>query len=394
MEITIFKKLGAYLKTHLVPTKSASTSDAKTVASLRFMAITLLIIGLCTSWLGIAPFAYTMLVKFMPPALAYFFCVVICGLISALVDFPLGVFIPSIFDKLFAEKNSKLIWYKMTALIIISGCLSSITMSLSSSGGEMTTKQLFEADRPNSHAIGTIALDSTLQARGAEIKKAAAAEIATATAKDKAIKSEAVKLMQTAQFLAAKKFPEYKTSPYHRNQYNKVVDKARIDSTNTAATARNLETEQQHLNMKLASTNTAFQEETEGKKKALDAEWKEYEHKMTVANLFLSDLGYYTTPLFWLICLLTVLMGLSEKGGVAPSGSGRSFQDITKHITQQLARLQQAIDNASATSSYAANILAIYDEVEIAYPAEFAAMQIRHSNVYSIFKRKDVEMYM
>ena len=90
----------------------------------------------------------------------------------------------------------------------------------------------------------------------------------------------------------------------------------------------------------------------------------------------------------------TIIVPKGKGGATITISNVRSFQDATKHITQQLARLKEAIENASTTSTYAANILAIYDEVETTYPAEFKAMQIRHSNLYSIFKRTDVEMYI
>lgn len=400
--MSIFTKSWAYITAHVVPTKSASSSDAKTVASLRFMAITLLIIGLATSWLGIAPFAFTMLIRVLPDGsgwqfLAYCICIAICGLISMLVDFPLGVFVPNIFAKIFESKKTGLVWAKIISLLSLAGMLSYLTMTLSSSGGEMTTKQLFENDRPKSQSIGTIAMNDSLQEKGKEIKKEHASDIAKATAKDAAIKAEAAKVTKSAPYNAAKKFPLFKSNEYHRKEYNKVIEKARVDSMNLAFTARNLEGEQAALDRDLNSTNNAFLEEIEGKKTELAAEWKEYEHKTRVANLFLSYLGWVATPLFWLICLLTVLMGLDEKGkggATITISNVRSFQDATKHITQQLARLKEAIENASTTSTYAANILAIYDEVETTYPAEFKAMQIRHSNLYSIFKRTDVEMYI
>jgi hypothetical protein len=360
------------------------------------MGNALLIIGLSTSWLGIAPVIYNMAIVVMPPFAAYCFCVAACGLFSTVVDFPLSGIVPALCEKLFDPEKSKVTAYQILILLSAVILLSYCTMTVSSYGGKVTKEILLAGQKPKSYSVGTIALDSTLQVRGTDIKKAAAEDLKAAEVKDKAIQAEAVKKMVNAKFLAVQKFPNWELHPYHRNGYNKIVDKARIDSTNKAAEARNLQEENERLNIKLAATNTAFMEEIEGKKLALSKEWESFNTTSFAADLLLSWSGWTATPIFILMVFSVFALAIPKKGkgATVTINTARSFQDATKHITQQLARLKEAIENASATSTYATNILGIYDEVETAYPAEFTAMQIRHSNVYSIFKRKDVEMYI
>jgi hypothetical protein len=178
---------------------------------------------------------------------------------------------------------------------------------------------------------------------------------------------------------------------------------------NLAFTARNLEGAQADLDRKLSSTTNAFLEEIEGKKTELTAEWKEYEHKTRVANLFLSYLGWVATPLFWLICLLTVLMGIKETSKeedieeieefTEPTEKKKvieevvdnklvaknvSFSKITSQVTTELDRLIKYIASKdSDTHTPANNLIKMYNLAKEKDLVRFNAMITRLKIKYS-----------
>jgi hypothetical protein len=381
----------------IVPTTSASTTDEAAVNSLRFMAVSLLIIGLVTSWLGIAPFTFSMLAKIVPMWAAYVLTVAICVLLSMLIDMPLGVFVPSFFGKMsaiFTEQYTHAALLKALSVFAISLALTLLTMNLSKSGGAMTAKMLFEGERPTEHGTNAAKMDSVKNAAAATIRKSFEKEMTAAKEADSKTMAEAKQKTVTAHYNAKAEFPKYETHDYHRNGYRKKIAAARIDSTALANSAAKVAAVEGRINAALYSSAAAFESDNAAAQSQLKQKWADYDHKISVANTLLRDLGYYATPLFWLITGLAVLMGVKEKGKVKKVVSTPTLdkdgivveeieveevgvrskheihrdnlakvKDIKQHWRQHFDRLQGAIDKGSETNTPAKNILKMYSDI-------------------------------
>lgn len=385
-----------------------STADEATANSLRFMATSLLIIGLVTSWLGIAPFTFSMLSRIVWEPLAYCLTVGICILLSMLIDFPLGKFVPAFFGKLssmYSDGFTKEAFTKSLAILSLAFALSYLTMHLSSTGGEMTAKMLFDGERPETHGINAAQHDSLKHVQSDKIRKSFAAEMDKAQKADAQILADAKKRSADAQRAADQKFPNFQANQWQRKEYLKAIGAARIDSSALVQSATKAAVVEAKINQALYSSVEAFEKDLEAKEKGHKQEWADYQHKVNVANTLLRDLGYYATPLFWLITALAVLMGLKES--VAPASANTqtntgtqtnqppSFAVITKHLTQYLTRLADAVSqgNDDVAKTNARNILDIYDKAEFHYKQEFEAMQKRHAISYPIWKRDEIEKF-
>ena len=277
---------------------------------------------------------------------------------------------------------------------------------------------LFEADKPETHSAGHAQMDSVKRAREGQIRELTAKELTTAENKDKAIKAEAVAMVKEAEKLAEHKYPLHKTNEFHKQQYYKILNPEKIKAEQHTATAVFSENENSRLQLKISDMGKAIASEQEANEKALKHEWDEYHQRLRVANLFLSDLGFWATPLFWLITALTVLQtvpkGTKKKEPKEPTKpeepsqvieaeapNVRPFSAITKHLTQNLARLAEAIKENKPTSTYAKTILDIYEEAALNHKQEFEAMQIRHSSTfnsdgtprYPVYKKEDVSLF-
>lgn len=397
----------------LVPI-SNTAGNAKVVEALHSMSVSLLIVGLITSWLAVAPFMFYSVARFTHPFFGWVACIGSCFMVSKMIDSKIGVFVPEFFANLFNGKG----WInaaQTASLLFLSVGLSYITMSLSSYGGEMTVKMLFEVDKPETHSAGHAQMDSVKRAREGQIRELNSKDLTAAENKDKAIKAEAVAMVKNAEMLAAQQYPLWKTHEYHKQQYYKILTPAKTKAEQHSATAVFLENENSRLQLKISDMGKAIASEQEANEKALKHEWDEYHQRLRVANLFLSDLGFWATPLFWLITALTVLQtvpkGTKKKEPTKPEEPAqvveaeapnvRPFSTITKHLTQNLARLAEAIKENKPTSTYAKTILDIYEEAALNHKQEFEAMQIRHSSTfnsdgtprYPVYKKEDVSLF-
>jgi hypothetical protein len=364
-----FQALGNYLSNHLQRAKSEADAEKRVLSSLNIVGRTLLIVGLITSLVFIVPTIFQIAGGVLPFWLCLTIALVSCALYAALIDLSIGVNVPYMFFKIvafFQKPNLRTLFKAAPVALLVYGQVS-LSMYFSWSGNTHTTAYLLQDEDPRENSSIITSLDSAKHQAEKTIRENAEDVLKEAKALDNSKFKEARDIMKAARHQAKKQFPLHTSNNWQKERYNKIISKARQDSSDVVFNVMNYEVALNKLEAKVYESNNLHNHNIDTEKAKQKKKVEAFERKLATYRLLMRDLGYWSTLGFVVISLIIVLVspaptpssskGKQEAVEDYPEEKQETVEDIRRYLSQDINRINEAIAGGKDTSTYAKNIV-------------------------------------
>jgi hypothetical protein len=376
------KGIASYLANHLTEPKSAVDAQAKVIISLNVAGKLALFIGLFTSWAFIIPTVFQITEPIFSFNSSLISALVSCAVYSCFIDLPLGVAVPHLYYQLFKIRDVE-DWKEFTGLIFrtsptaifVIGAVY-FSMFFSWQGNTYTTAWLLEHKDPRHSASIITVLDSTKHATERSIRENEEDVLADAKALDKSKFDKARGIMKAARHEAARKYPLHERNNWQKERHDRIISKARQDSSDVVFNVMNYEVALRKLEDKVYQSNRHHDAEIQAEKEKMQTKIDKFEAQLSTYRIILRDVGYYATPaflfIFGVVIVITLPSRKSKKKKAAKVKADdddveeaeaeeedplETVKEIRRHLSQDINRINDAIRDGKDTSTYAKNII-------------------------------------